>query len=158
MKQIRIVGAVVFALAAIALAACEGDQGPAGPAGPEGPEGPSSLIAWVTVNAQGVPNPAAGFLRDFGGADTDSVIVTRNGAGDYEVRFFGTYAPFGSKHELHVVTTITEDTDGEYVATSDFTQGGGAQADGSEFWTNVNVYKTDDLSRDDRDFMVMVLR
>jgi hypothetical protein len=153
MERVRVAG-IIFCMVAIALfAACEGDQGPAGPAGPAGPEGPGTIIGYATVLATNTPS-----IRVFGGADTDSVFVTRLGPGEFEVRFFGKYEPFTSKNELTVVASLMEGATGDHVAVADFTQGGGSQADGSEFWTNVIVFNTNSWVRANLDFSVVVLR
>ena len=149
MKRIRVAGIIFCMVAITLLAACEGDQGPAGPAGPAGP---SVIIAFASVHA--IASPVA---WNFGGAGTDSVVVTRGGVGIYEVRFHGDYADFIGKNDVTVLVTV-EEGEQRHVASADFTIGGGSQSDGSEFWTDVLIYDPSNGVAADKDFAVLVLR
>jgi len=97
-------------------------------------------------------------VEAFGGEGTVSVEVTKDSVGAFEVRFHGTYDSIANKHDLTVLVTITQSTAAQEVASADFYQNGGAQADGSEFWTKVYIFKTDDHTLTDLNFSVLVLR
>jgi len=152
MARNSVVALFLVLAAMLVIAACEGEQGPAGPSGATGPAGPSVIIAFASVKGN-----VSGEVWNFGGAGTDSVEVTRNDVGDYEVRFHGNYADFTGKNDVTVLVTV-EEGEQNHIASADFTIGGGSEQDGSEFWTNVLIYVTNTLEPADADFAVLVLR
>ena len=174
------VAAVIFCLAAMPVfAACNGDIGPTGPPGPDGPPGADgldgldahpSVLGFASLNAGDGPTgaciwlPAGAFLPclyHFGGVHTDSVTVTQNAVGDYAVRFYGSYEPFeaggAAMHDFTILATVNQG-DGTYVAAASNSSDGGAFADGTEVFTRVQIWKTDDLTPADKDFSVLIVR
>jgi hypothetical protein len=153
-----------------------GATGPAGPAGPAGPPGPVSTLGFASINLGDGPTgsciPPAGVpcVYFMGGDGVTSVIVTQlTGVGDYEVRFFGSWAGFtpgeSQRYRMTVLATVIE-ADGQYTAAPitfcGDTACAGAVVDAtglaSEIFVRVQVWRTSDLAPADKDFSVAIFR
>ena len=157
----------------------DGSDGSGGPIGPAGPAGPISVVAFAHINAIGDANSPTGAcvwlpgvapnlpcVFYFGGAGTDSVNVTANAVGDYNLTFFGDFGSFAAggsadRQEMVILATVTQG-DGTYVASVEQATGGGTCTPAGfqdHITVCVRVWQADSpTTLADRNFTVAVLR